>query len=382
MGAHTEIVEVKSFSGTRYIEFECVRYFFNTAKGSFISASPPIGETFGEIFNNPGLTSADAGEVLAKRGPNAIAFPADTFISGLVKEFTGYFYIYQLMTLWVWYYYAFYYMGLALTIVIVASGYLKARIALKSQRLVLEMASFTGKANVIRDGKWQSIDTSLLVPGDVMEIPENSQVLPVDCVLIRGGGMLNCLKFFVAVADESSLTGEALPVAKFSIDNSARKFDRATSKVYMLYAGSKIFQTSQPQGGGRVCAVVTDTGADSIKGKLVKDILYPTPIIFVFLEHLKLVFALLGIWGIAIMFLMMWIIGSDSIDSWFYGAIGVTKVLSPLLPAVLVIGQSVAAERLRKKNILCVDLQRITLGGKVKVFAFDKTGTFCLLAYS
>jgi magnesium-transporting ATPase (P-type) len=53
---------------------------------------------------------------------------------------------------------------------------------------------------------------------------------------------------------------------------------------------------------------------------------------------------------------------------------GVAKVLSPLIPAVLVIGQSVAAERLREKGILCVDLQRITLGGKVKIFAFDKTG--------
>lgn len=52
-----------------------------------------------------------------------------------------------------------------------------------------------------------------------------------------------------------------------------------------------------------------------------------------------------------------------------------TIVLSPLLPAVLVIGQSVASERLRKQGIMCVDLNRITLGGKVKVFAFDKTGT-------
>lgn len=110
----------------------------------------------------------------------------------------------------------------------------------------------------------------------------------------------------LAVVDESSLTGEALPVAKFSIDKSRRKFDRANSKVYMLFAGSKVFQTSDPVGGGRVCAVVTDTGAETVKGRLVKDILYPTPIIFVFLEHLKMVFALLGLWGIVIMFLCMW----------------------------------------------------------------------------
>ena len=53
----------------------------------------------------------------------------------------------------------------------------------------------------------------------------------------------------------------------------------------------------------------------------------------------------------------------------------ISQVLSPLLPAVLVIGQSVASERLRKKKIICTDLQRVTLGGKVKIFCFDKTGT-------
>lgn len=34
----------------------------------------------------------------------------------------------------------------------------------------------------------------------------------------------------------------------------------------------------------------------------------------------------------------------------------ISQILSPLLPAVLVIGQSVAATRLRRNGILCVDL--------------------------
>jgi cation-transporting ATPase 13A3/4/5 len=53
----------------------------------------------------------------------------------------------------------------------------------------------------------------------------------------------------------------------------------------------------------------------------------------------------------------------------------ISQVLSPLLPAVLVIGQSVASERLARKGINCVDLDRITLSGKVKIYCFDKTGT-------
>jgi len=42
----------------------------------------------------------------------------------------------------------------------------------------------------------------------------------------------------------------------------------------------------------------------------------------------------------------------------------ISQLISPLLPAALVVGQSVAAGRLRKKNIFCVDLPRILMAGK------------------
>jgi magnesium-transporting ATPase (P-type) len=214
-------------------------------------------------------------------------------------------------------------MAAVLTIVIITSGLIKVGVALQSQRLVLRMASFHGTAFVYRQSSWTRIDTVDIVPGDIMEIKADSHLLPVDCVLIRGG----------AVADESSLTGEALPVAKFAIDDSTRAFDRAGSKAYMLFAGSKIAQVNAVVNSGdgngvgsRVCAVVTDTGADTVKGRLVKDILYPTKIVFVFLEHLKLVFGVLVclvtfnyqiLWGVLLLLASVGMLGGDSVDSWF-----------------------------------------------------------------
>lgn len=41
----------------------------------------------------------------------------------------------------------------------------------------------------------------------------------------------------------------------------------------------------------------------------------------------------------------------------------------------MVVGQSIAAGRLNKKGVFCVDLPRILMAGKVQVFCFDKTGT-------
>ncbi len=125
-------------------------------------------------------------------------------------RFSGYFYIYQMMSLWVWFYYSYYYMGLVLSVVIIVSGITKVTVSLKAQRKVLDMAAFNGvTVPVLRDGAWNRMDGVDLVPGDIIEIEPmdvgaNHHTLCCDVVVLVGG----------AVADESSLTGEALPVAK------------------------------------------------------------------------------------------------------------------------------------------------------------------------
>jgi magnesium-transporting ATPase (P-type) len=82
-------------------------------------------------------------------------------------------------------------MAIVFQIVILASGGAKIRVSLKSQRLVLEMASFSQcYATVYRDGAWTTLDAKELVPGDCIEVKRDSRVLPVDCILIRGSGML------------------------------------------------------------------------------------------------------------------------------------------------------------------------------------------------
>lgn len=57
---------------------------------------------------------------------------------------------------------------------------------------------------VVRDGKQQEIDSTLLVPGDIIFLEEGNKV-PADCEL------LNALHMEV---DESALTGESMPVEK------------------------------------------------------------------------------------------------------------------------------------------------------------------------
>ncbi|KAJ3321500.1 hypothetical protein HDU76_014084, partial [Blyttiomyces sp. JEL0837] len=368
-------------AGRRYIEFECVRYVFDDRYNTFQPYHFPISGSASHSHADlakqaGGLLTSEAEKRKELVGANRIAFPEDTFYTALFKEFSGFFYVYQMMSLWIWYYYAYYYMGLVMTLVIVGSGLGKVMVYLKSQRRVLSMAAFTGTIRALRNGNWSLISIEELVPGDVIEIVASDHVVPVDAILLDGG----------AVCDESSLTGEALPVVKSAVKPDGVEAGSppvgkhggegaGIGKIHRLYAGCHVLE-AQPSGKGRpVVAIVSSTGATTSKGRLVKDILFPSPISFVFTQHLKIVVPLLILWGVFMLILSVVFLGTQGVDSWFYGMFTISQVLSPLLPAVLVIGQSVASDRLAKSGILCVDLDRITLSGKVKVYCFDKTGT-------
>lgn len=66
------------------------------------------------------------------------------------------------------------------------------------------MDSLAPKAKVKRDGKWQEIDSSELVPGDMVSF-KIGDIVPADCRLTEA---IN-----VSI-DQAALTGESLPQSK------------------------------------------------------------------------------------------------------------------------------------------------------------------------
>ncbi|KAI8914595.1 hypothetical protein EDD86DRAFT_235003 [Gorgonomyces haynaldii] len=363
------IVPVKwTDNGSLFIEFECVRYVFDPASCTFEPFDFELGKTSTALLaNGGGLDQYEATRRINLNGPNQILFEIDSFVSGLFKEFTGVFYLYQFMMLIIWWYYAYYYMAIVLTAVVIGSGVIKVVVSHEAQQRVVQMATYNHPVTVLRDGQWETLDSTKLVPGDVIQIkPSNEFTVSVDVVLLSGD----------AVVDESSLTGEALPVAKSSIKSDGAPFSvEAHGKRNCIFAGCHVLETQPEKTGVPVTALVLATGAGTQRGRLVRDILFPAEIVFVFIEQLKLVVPILLVWGIIMLFASMSLLEIGDIDSWFYGMFTISQILSPLLPAVLVIGQSISAQRLAGKGIMCVDFSRITLAAKVSVMCFDKTGT-------
>jgi cation-transporting ATPase 13A3/4/5 len=256
-------------------------------------------------------------------------------------------------------------MGLVQTCIILASAFIRVFLRLRAETRIKEMSEHISEVNILRDGKWISnACTGDLVPGDVFQIEENTTI-PCDAVLLSG----------TVVVNESALTGEAMPIRKFPISNDDTPYEKnGSSKVNTLFSGTLVSQVT-PSTDDRVFALVLHTGIASEKGMLIQKILFPAPVSFIFNEHIKIAISILLVWGLVAFALSLYMMGRGNITSWFYGVFVISEIFSPLLPAAFTINQSVCAARLRTKQILCIDLPRINLSGKVRIFCFDKTGT-------
>ncbi|GAA5816760.1 hypothetical protein MFLAVUS_010292 [Mucor flavus] len=355
---------VKNSKSHRYFEFQSTRY--NLKQNVFQPATVEMSMKPNDLLNSShGLDSRTAASRLETLGPNFIEVKVPSFLKAFWEELTGFFYIYQIMILWCYYYLAYWQIGLSDTLVILLAALIKVIVRLKSERRVKKMAEHVDTCNVLRQAEWRQLSTADLVPGDVFHIEPN-QIVPVDAVILQGD----------IVVDESSLTGEPLPIRKFPLRLDNMLFDtQSAGKVNSLFAGTTIKQAVTDSSTDRPIALVLKTRTDTDKGQLVQRILFPQPVSFIFNEQLKLVFCLLLIWALVLLGFGSWWLGGNGMTAWFYGTVCAAQVMNPLLPAILVVGQSIAAGRLKKKGVYCVDLPRILMAGKVQVFCFDKTGT-------
>ncbi|CAO3596256.1 unnamed protein product [Absidia cylindrospora] len=356
----------KTRNGAAYFVHQCTRYVYHPESGLFLPHAFELGETNADLAQlTLGLTEEEAARREELIGPNFIQVYVPNFIVGIFREFASFFYIYQFTVLWLFYYFAYWQVGIADTFVILISAVVKVVVRIRSEKRIKEMAEFTDTVSILRDGEWQTRSTADLLPGDVFQVDEGKST-PCNAVILSGN----------IVVDESSLTGEPLPIRKFPLRaDDTNTYDRMGSgKISTIFAGTTISQAQPSSDQQLVLALATQTGTATDKGELIKKILFPTQVSFVFDEQIKIVILILLCCGLLCLGLAIWLYATGT-SAWFYAMFCICQLVSPLLPAALVVGQSVAAGRLRDAQIYCVDLPRILMAGKVQIFCFDKTGT-------
>ena len=235
----------------------------------------------------------------------------------------------------------------------------------KAEEAVEALSQMTApQTNVLRDGKIARINTTDVVPGDVVVLGEGDSV-PAD------GRLLAAASLRVA---EASLTGESVPVGKNTdkLAEARALGDRAN----MVFNG-----TSVTQGTGR--AIVTSTGMRTQVGKIA-DLLQATddddsPL----QKEMNYVSKILGIAVciIAVVVLVALALTEgfqdihDVIDSLLLAVSLAVAAVPEGLAAILTVVLALGVRRMAEHHAIVKKLHSVETLGSASVICSDKTGT-------
>ncbi|XP_075218287.1 polyamine-transporting ATPase 13A3-like isoform X2 [Lycorma delicatula] len=318
-----------------------------------------------------GLSLCDRQKRLKVFGDNNIVFDIKSYWQLLVDEVLNPFYIFELFSIILWIFDEYYFY--AIFIAIISAGSIQVSLLQTKKQCVdlKQMASlgFTQKVIVhTSDGGSFEESSDKLVPGDVVEIPPHGCMMMCDALLLSG----------TCVVNESSLTGESVPVIKIPLPYSNEVYKpKSLHARHTLFCGTQILQTRYYE-NNKVLAVVTQTGCNTAKGELIRLILHPKQMAFDFMvESIRFVFLLFMLASIAMLYSAhLYILHGASLETLLLRTLDIiTIVVPPTLPAAMTVGTVYSQKRLKKQGIFCISPARILISGKTSLVCFDKTGT-------
>lgn len=213
---------------------------------------------------------------------------------------------------------------------------------------------------VIRDGMHLHIAASELVPGDIVLL-RSGQRVPADLRLLEATHLR---------MDESSLTGESVPVSK-EANVILPKETELADRRNLAFSGTLV-------ANGKGKGVVVHTGMETEIGKivgLVKEVREPRTPLQVHMRELTrwMVWMALG-FSVFIAFLG-WIRGTDGRETLLTGLSLAFATIPEELPILITIVLGVGAYRLARQNAVLRRLRTAEAVGHLTVVATDKTGT-------
>ena len=202
-------------------------------------------------------------------------------------------------------------------------------------------------ATVIRDGVQQRISSNQIVVGDLLLLFEGDRV-SADAELIESSTL---------AADESTLTGESVPVDK--------------SNGHLVFSGTLI-----TRGHGK--AIVTSTGTNSQLGKIGKS-LQEIPFERSQLQRdVDQLVRIIGVLGLITVVSVITIYGSTR-DNWLEGGLaGIAAAMALIpeeFPVILTLFLAIGAWRMSQVKVIARKPSAIEALGSVTVLCVDKTGT-------
>jgi cation-transporting ATPase I len=249
--------------------------------------------------------------------------------------------------------------GALVGIVLLGSAGIAAAQRLSSDRQLNKMLSAqTPPARITTEpDQFELVETEQLAPGTIIEV-RAGEVVPADA---------RVLSAIAVEVDESSLTGESLPVTKHPAPTPGRPL---AERACMIYEGSTVLS-------GVCRAVVVAVGGATAAGRAMA--LAPRRRDEVGL-HAQLAgvtakvlpWTLTGGAGVVVTALLRGSGIKEAVTSGVYCAVA---AVPEGLPLVATLAQREAARRLTRRNVLVRAPRSVETLGRVEVVCFDKTGT-------
>ena len=222
---------------------------------------------------------------------------------------------------------------------------------------------------VIRDGKRIKVKSFELVPGDIVVLEEGDTI----------GADLRLIESINLKANESSLTGESVPVEK----NANITF----SDQVALGDQCNMAFMSTPVSYGRGKGIVVGTAMNTEIGKIAKALDEEEETLTPLQKALEVLGKILGILTLVIVVAVLavdiiWIFvhgNGSQIEAWIDSVLGAIALAVAAIPeglaAVVTIVLSIGVQRMVKANAVVRKLPSVETLGAVSVVCSDKTGT-------
>ena len=215
-------------------------------------------------------------------------------------------------------------------------------------------------AQVLRDGKSQEIPAAKVVPGDIV-------LLDAGSLVAADGRLLECYNLQV---NESSLTGESLPVEKRAGVEDVAGIPLG-DQYNMVFAGSLVT-------GGRGVFVVTATGMETELGKIARLMNMATEKktpLQVSLDQFSTHLAALILGICVLVFGLSLYRGTSVLESLMFAVALAVAAIPEALGSIVTIVQAMGTQQMAREHAIIKDLKAVESLGCVSVICSDKTGT-------
>jgi Ca2+-transporting ATPase len=321
-----------------------------------------IDDTYKELSSSlDGISRYEAGERLKRLGPNEIKLQGEPLWKKIIEPFANIFMAVLSVAVLISILHHAYFDAVIISVIMLTSAGIYYVQRFSTDRILRSLQKHTAqKVTVIRGGEAIEVDTSILVPGDIIELHEGDKV-PADIRVITADSLR---------ADEAVLTGESVPVSKNNETLSSKK--EVYEQKNILFQGS--FITS-----GQAVGIVIATGNKTEFGQIAElagsspDEI-SSPVQKKIDKLIAYIIAVVGAVAVVAFFLAL-SRGMELTDALrFVIAVSVSAVPESLpvaISVILVLGM----RRMAAKKALVRSMSAIETIGVITTIATDKTGT-------